>query len=169
MQPTRRFPILLTAALALAFIVAWIRLPPAGAAETASPPNPPAPFDGVISKNTHSLVEAGRQIFRYDTFGDEAFWGDTIKLHQAIAGQKLGGVGPGVSPKTALSVGLKVDADALPASLVDNIKKEKVDLEDPATTLALLKLNSVVGVTGLFTTDGKLSRSASSAPSATQP
>ncbi|MEP6993271.1 MAG: hypothetical protein ABI968_02025, partial [Acidobacteriota bacterium] len=102
------------------------------------------------------MVEAGRQIFRYDTFGDEAFWGDTIKLHQAISGQKLGGVGPGVSPKTALSVGLKVDADALPASLVDNIQKGKVDLEDPATTLALLKLNSVLGVTGLFATDGKL-------------
>ena len=80
------------------------------------------------------MIEAGRQIFRYDTFGDEAFWGDTLKLHQAIAGQKLGGVGPGVSPKTALSVGLKVDADALPASLADSIKKGTVDLDDPATS-----------------------------------
>jgi hypothetical protein len=156
MRLNNRSLFVLTSALALAFVFAWIRLPVAGAGETASPPNPSAPFDGVISKNTHSMVEAGRQIFRYETFGDEAFWGDTIKLHQAIAGQKLGGIGPGVSPKTALSVGLKVDADALPASLVDNIKKGKVDLDDPATTLALLKLNSVIGVTGLFATDGKL-------------
>jgi hypothetical protein len=56
----------------------------------------------------------GRQIFRFDTFGDEGFWGDTLKLHQAIEGSQLGGVGPGVSPKTALAVGLKVDVDALP-------------------------------------------------------
>jgi hypothetical protein len=48
-----------------------------------------------------------RKTFRFDTFGDEAFWGDTLKLHRAIAGSKLGGVGPGVSPRTALSVGLK--------------------------------------------------------------
>jgi hypothetical protein len=123
---------------------------------TSTQQRPPSPFDGVISKNTETMLEQGRHVFRYDTFGDEAFWGDTIKLHQAIAGQKLGGVGPGVSPKTALSVGLKVDADALPAALVDNIKKGKVDLDDPATTLALLKLNSVIGVTGLFATDGKL-------------
>lgn len=41
----------------------------------------------------------GRAIFRFNTFGDEAFWGDTLLLHQAIAGQALGGVGPGVSPR----------------------------------------------------------------------
>ena len=128
MLRNRRFPIVRTAALVLALLFAGIRMLAAGAAETATPPNPSAPFDGVISKNTQSMLEAGRQIFRYDTFGDEAFWGDTIKLHQAIAGQKLGGVAPGVSPTTALSVGLKVDADALPASLVDSIKKGKVDL-----------------------------------------
>jgi hypothetical protein len=156
MPPSKRFPIVLTAGLVLALLFAWIRVPATAAAEAKSPPNPSAPFDGVISKNTQSMMETGRQIFRYDTFGDEAFWGDTIKLHRAIAGQKLGGVGPGVSPKTALSVGLKVDADALPASLVDSIKKGKVDLEDPATTLALLKLNSVLGVTGQFAPDGKL-------------
>jgi hypothetical protein len=130
---------------------------------SAAPPGKPAsqprslsPFDGVISKNTEAMIEQGRHVFRYDTFGDEAFWGDTIKLHQAIAGQKLGGVGSGVSPKTALAVGLKVDADALPPSLVEGIKKGKVNLDDPATTLALLKLNSVLGVTGFFATDGKL-------------
>ena len=156
MATNKRFRIVLTTGLVLAAIFAWIRMPPSVAAESAPPSNPSAPFDGVISKNTDSMIDAGRRIFRYDTFGDEAFWGDTLKLHQAIAGQKLGGVGPGVSPKTALSVGLKVDADALPAALADSIKKGKVDLEDPATTLALLKLNSVLGVTGLFAADGKL-------------
>lgn len=113
-------------------------------------------FDLVIKQNAQRMIEEGRQIFRFDTFGDEAFWGDTLKLHQAIEGAKLGGVGPGVSPKTALSVGLKVDADALPPALVKQIKAGKVNLDDPATTLALLKLNAVVGVTGFFDKQGNL-------------
>lgn len=113
-------------------------------------------FDGLIRENAQQMIEEGRRIFRFDTFGDEAFWGDTLKLHQAIAGAKLGGVGPGVSPKTALAVGLKVDMDALPADLVEQIKAGKVNLDDPATTLALLKLNSVLGVTGFFSGDGSL-------------
>ena len=90
-------------------------------------------------------MEQGKQIFRYDTFGSEDFWGGKLRLHEAIAGQKLGGVGNGVSPKTALALGLKVDAEALPADLVAQIKAGKVDLDDPATTVALLKLNAVVG------------------------
>jgi hypothetical protein len=64
------------------------------------------------------------------------FGGDTLKLHQAVAGAKQGGVGPGVSPKTALAVGLKVDLDALPQSLVDGFKNGTVDLTDPATIVA---------------------------------
>jgi hypothetical protein len=110
----------------------------------------------MISNYAQEMLKQGRQIFRFDTFGDEAFWGDTLRLHQAIAGEKQGGVGPGVSPKTALAVGLKVDLDALPASLVDQLKAGKVNLDDPATTLALLKLNSVVGVTGHFDQQGRL-------------
>src|SRR5262245_65382978 len=66
--------------------------------------------DSVVADNARRMLDEGRRVFRYETFGDEAYWGDTLKLHQAIAGAKLGGVGPGVSPKTALSVGLKVDA-----------------------------------------------------------
>ncbi len=65
-------------------------------------------------KDALQMIKEGRQTFRYDTFGDEEFWGDALQLHRAIAGEKLGGVGPGVSPKTALTVGLKVDAEALP-------------------------------------------------------
>jgi hypothetical protein len=102
------------------------------------------------------MLAQGRETFRYDTFGDEAFWGGTLKLHEAIAGAKNGGVGPGVSPKTALSVGLKVDSEALPKSVVDGIRKGAVDLNDPATTIALLKLKAVVGVTGFVDRKGKL-------------
>ena len=110
----------------------------------------------MVEQNVRNLIDEGRHTFRFDTFGDEAFWGDTLKLHQAIAGAKLGGVGAGVSPATALAVGLKVDVDALPESLRDDLAHAKVNLADPATTLALLKLNSVVGVTGLFDTDGRI-------------
>ena len=103
-------------------------------------------FDRQISENSRRMFEEGKQIFRYDTFGDEAYWSDKLKLHQAIQGSKFGGIGPGVSPKTALAVGLKVDMDALPADLVEKIKKGEVNLDDPATTLALIKLDSVLGV-----------------------
>jgi hypothetical protein len=106
--------------------------------------------DDPIGDNARKMLGEGQKTFRFATFGDEAFWGDQLKLHQAIAGAKNGGSGPGVSPKMALSVGLKVDMDALPADLVTQIKANKVDLDDPATTLALLKLNAVVGVTGIF-------------------
>jgi len=113
-------------------------------------------FDRTISDSNERLINDGRQIFRFDTFGDEAFWGDTLKLHQAIAGAANGGVGTGVSPKTALAVGLKVDSDALPPAVVNGIKAGAVDLNDPKTTLALLQLNAVVGVTGHFDGTGKM-------------
>jgi mono/diheme cytochrome c family protein len=112
--------------------------------------------DATILAHVQQTLEEGRRVFRFDTFGDEAFWGDQLQLHRAIAGEKLGGVGPGVSPKTALSVGLKVDAGALPESLVTDLQGGKVNLDDPATTLALLKLNAVVGVTGFFDDQGGL-------------
>jgi hypothetical protein len=107
-------------------------------------------IDRAIRTSALTMVEDGRDIFRFDTFGDEEFWGDALKLHQAIQGSHLGGVGSGVSPKTALGVGLKVDADALPRKLRGQLKRGEVNLDDPATTLALLKLNAVVGVTGFF-------------------
>lgn len=113
-------------------------------------------FEQQVEQNRAQMFQQGKQIFRFDTFGDEAFWGGTLHLHQAIAGEKNGGVGPGVSPKAALGVGLKVDADALPAELVQQIKAGKVNLDDPATTLALLKLNAVVGVTGHLDGQGRL-------------
>jgi len=124
--------------------------------KTAQRTPPASSFNQVIQTNAQQMLQEGQKTFRYDTFGDETFWGDTLHLHQAIAGEKNGGVGPGVSPKTALSVGLKVDADAIPPALAAKIKAGQVNLDDPATTLALLKLNAVVGVTGFFDAQGKI-------------
>lgn len=117
---------------------------------------PLLPFADEVLDNAVQMVADGRQTFRFDTFGDEVFWGDTLQLHRAIEGSKFGGVGPGVSPKTALEVGLKVDVDALPAALREKLKHGKVNLDDPAVTLALLKLNAVIGVTGFFNENGSL-------------
>ena len=104
-----------------------------------------------------NLIADGQQIFRFDTFGDEDFWGGQLQLHKAIEGAQFGGVGPGVSPNTALAVGLKVDVQALPGSLQTQLNNGQVDLNDPAVTLALLKLNAVLGLTGFFNSDGSLS------------
>src|SRR4051794_28630939 len=93
---------------------------------TAQPSDPAA-------ENAQRMLKEGQQTFRFDTFGDEAFWGDTLKLHQAIAGEANGGVGAGVSPNLALKVGLKVDMDALPADLVAKVQAKQVNLDDPAT------------------------------------
>ncbi|WP_420472649.1 hypothetical protein [Noviherbaspirillum sp. ST9] len=128
-----------------------------GAAYSNSDARPASPGMGATpGSDIQKQIADGRQIFRFDTFGDEAFWGDTLRLHQAIAGQNNGGVGPGVSPKTALAVGLKVDAEALPAELQQQISQGKVNLDDPTTTVALLRLDAVVGVKGLFDSSGNL-------------
>src|SRR3954447_14398807 len=103
--------------------------------------------DDLIASAAQSLAN-GRNTFRFDTFGDEAFWGDALKLHLAIEGPAHGGVAPGVSPRTALALGLKVDVDALPPSIVQALQSGAVNLDDPAATLTLLRLNAVVGLTG---------------------
>jgi mono/diheme cytochrome c family protein len=90
------------------------------------------------------LVAEGKEIFRSDTYGDEVFWTDTARMHEVIESA--------VSPALALQVGLKVDADALPQGVKDAIVAGQVDLTDPATTLALLKLNAVVGLRGTVET-----------------
>jgi hypothetical protein len=126
------------------------------AQQRAAMPQKADGFDSRIDRNAQQMLEQGRQIFRFDTFGDEVYWTDTLKLHRAIEGEKLGGVGPGVSPKTALAVGLKVDMDELPADLVEKLKKDEVNLDDPATTLALVKLDAVLGVKGTFNQNGSL-------------
>jgi len=96
-----------------------------------------------------ALVDTGRQIFRFDTFGNETFWSDTLGLHEAISAV--------VSPQLALQVGLKVDADALPAEIKAALQAQTIDLGDPATTIALLELDAVVGVAGQVE-NGQLTR-----------
>lgn len=102
------------------------------------------------------MISDGKEIFRYDTFGDERFWGDQLRLHEVIAGESNGGVGPGVSPKTAMELGLKVDVEALPRKLRRKIRRGRVNLDDPATTVELLRLDAVVGVKGFFSDSGRL-------------
>jgi mono/diheme cytochrome c family protein len=120
-----------------------------------SQPSEAAPA-GQPAGTATDLIAQGKDIFRNDTFGDEGFWGGALQLDKAIEGAAHGGVGPGVSPKTALAVGLKVDVEALPHSVRDDLSEGQVDLDDPASTLALLKLNAVVGVKGIFDDAGSL-------------
>lgn len=103
-----------------------------------------------ISPSTTALF---RQVI---TYGDEQFWGDSLRLHEAIEGKRFGGVGSGVSPLEALELGLKVDVDALPEDLVQDLKEGKVDLNDAAVTLALIKQNAIVGIKGSFNSNGTL-------------
>src|SRR5918993_534025 len=113
-------------------------------------------FDKEIEQNAARMMREGRQTFRHDTFGDEAFWGGLLDLHLAIEGTRFGGVGPGLSPRAALGLGLKVDVDALPPGLVKQLRQGGVNRDDPAVTLALLRHDAVVGVKGFFGDDDGL-------------
>jgi hypothetical protein len=106
--------------------------------------------------NASNLVLQGQKIFRFDTFGDQAFWGDMLKLHQTIEGSQFGGIGSGLSPNAAVMAGLKVDVDALPSTLVQQIGSGAADLNDPGVTLTLLNANAVIGITGFFNSNGSL-------------
>jgi cytochrome c5 len=106
----------------------------------------PGSFDEAIAANGGELFTRGQQVFRFDTFGDERFWSDGLKLHLAIAGARLGGVGAGVSPAAALGAGLKVDVDMVPPAILAGIRAGTVDLNDPANTQALIAAKAVVGV-----------------------
>lgn len=107
-------------------------------------------YDRHLLTNARAMILEGRQTFRFDTFGNEQFWGATLKLHEAIKGAALGGGGPGLAPSQALALGLKIDVKALPIPLQMDLKQGRIDLEDPAITVELLRLNSVVGLTGFF-------------------
>jgi hypothetical protein len=155
-MPGRWSPVLIRSAIAGALGLAALSLPIV--AQTVSQTTGKS-FSDASDAYAKKLLADGKQIFRFDTFGDEDFWGGQLKLHQAIQGSKLGGVGPGVSPKQALELGLKVDMDAVPKAVADALKAGKVDLNDPANTLLLLKANAVVGVTGFFNPDGKTLKS----------
>jgi cytochrome c5 len=91
------------------------------------------------------LVAEGQRVFRFETFGDEQLWTDTLRLDEVVE--------KSVDPTTALAVGLKVDADALPPGIL-----ETVDLKSPATTVALLEMNAVVGLQATIDADGRIAR-----------
>ena len=150
----RQVKVLLAGGVLAFVVVCVIALRQASPVAQTGAGHPGGSFDSAIDDNAERMIEEGRQIFRFDTFGSEDFWGGKLRLHEAIVGEKLGGVGPGVSPRLALSLGLKVDAEALPAALVEAIKAGAVDMDDPASTVALLKANAVVGVTAFLNADG---------------
>jgi len=110
-----------------------------------------------VERDALRQIRKGKEIFRYATFGSEDFWSDELHLHRAIAGEAHGGVGPGLSPKAALELGLKVDVASLPQSVRRAIRRGAVDLDDPDVTLQLLQLDAVVGLTGFFDSAGRLS------------
>jgi hypothetical protein len=112
-------------------------------------------FDAAAAQQAEAYLADGKRTFRFDTFGSEEFWGGRLKLHRAIAGAKLGGIGHGLSPERALELGLKVDMEAVPTRVAAAIRAGRVDLTDPAVTVLLLKLDAVVGVTGFFSRNGK--------------
>jgi hypothetical protein len=136
-------------------LLASAALIPAAAQMPSDAPASGKDYDAAAAEQARRYLEEGRQTFRFDTFGSEEFWGGKLKLHEAIAGEKLGGKGPGLSPTKALEVGLKVDVNAIPPEVAEALNKGEVDLNDPASTLVLLQANAVVGVTGFFAEDGK--------------
>ena len=121
--------------------------------DNAAAPAPTSVDPGAIDvagSMSPATIAAGKEIFRFDTFGDETFWTDTLRMHEVI--RTL------VSPNTALAVGLKVDADALPAEVKAGILDGSIKLDLPATTVALLKLDAVVGVVGEVDASNTLTR-----------
>src|SRR5262249_56262596 len=102
-------------------------------------------FLGNARQNARQLVDQGQQIFRFDTYGDETFWGDQLGLHQVVAS---------TSPSQALDLGLKVDSEKLSPAVVEQIKGGKINLNDPAVTVELVKANAVLGVIGRVNPDG---------------
>jgi hypothetical protein len=114
----------------------------------------PNSFTDDIEHNASAMISDGRNVFRHDTFGDEFYWGDTLQLHLAIAGERHGGVGPGLTPRQALEAGLKVDVDHLPGILANAIRGGSASLDEVQTTLELLKANAVVGVKAFYDNGG---------------
>jgi hypothetical protein len=106
-----------------------------------------------IEINFYELLDRGRATFRFETFGSEAYWGDRLKLHQAIAGEKYGGVGEGLTPRKALQLGLKVDFEAVPSALGDVLKGMSLSFDDVKNTHNLLKHDAVVGVKAFYEGD----------------
>ena len=134
----------------LAFIAVTLGAAVSGCGATGSTPEgserpPTAGAPATEEPTSPALVEEGQRVFRFETFGDEQLWTDKLRLHEVVE--------KNVDPTTALKVGLKVDADALPPGIL-----EKVDLKSPATTVALLKMNAVVGLQATVDANNHITR-----------
>lgn len=148
--PRLFFPVASTLATML-LVFACVHMP------TYAPQNPAVKnemhsdeYRDAVSDYHEKLFREGREIFRHDTFGSEDFWSGKLRLHEAIAGKRFGGVGDGLTPKDALKLGLKVDTGVLSKILAEAVKGGKVDLGDVKTTMELLKADAVVGVAAKF-------------------
>ena len=115
---------------------------------------------GRVEIEAQRMVTEGRRTFRYDTYGDEAFWSGQLRIHEALAT---------LTPRQVLGLGVKVDADALSARTLQAIRHGRVNLDDPAVTADLLKQKAVLGVIGSFDANGSLTAVVSLAPFATPP
>jgi len=146
-DPTQRNTQVRAAALALMMFTAGTALSACGTGKPAAEGTPPVATAEPQAKQESSATEvaAGQRVFRFETFGDEQLWTDKLRLNEVVE--------KNVDPTTALKVGLKVDADALPAGIL-----EKVDLKSPATTVALLKMNAVVGLQATVDADNHITR-----------
>jgi mono/diheme cytochrome c family protein len=98
-----------------------------------------------MDESSPALIAEGQHVFRFDTFGNETFWTDTLRMNEVVE--------KNVDPTTALKVGLKVDSEVLPPGIL-----ETVDLKSPATTVALLKMNAVVGIQATVDADNHITR-----------
>lgn len=139
MRSQKRFVLLSGTALSATLLL--VALSRAAERSTA-----PVARDPVVA-HAMGMIAEGRHTFRYDTFGDQVFWSRTLGIHQALKT---------VSPRTALSVGLKVDSEALPPGVLAQLARNEIDLDDPAVTATLLQLDAVVGLRGFFKPDGTL-------------
>src|SRR5438067_11222520 len=147
----RRTPIVLLGSMfTLVAVYACAHLSTKGTPENEAVRSQPNSFTDDIEGNASGSLKEGRSVFRLETFGDEYFWSDTLQLHLAIAGQRHGGVGPGLTPRQALAVGLKVDVDHLPSIMANAIRGGSASLDEVQTTLELVKADAVVGVQGFY-------------------
>lgn len=136
--------------LALIGAYACTHLNTAGTPENSAVRAEPGSFTEATDNHAAAMLREGREIFRHETYGDEYFWSDTLQLNRAIAGERHGGVGPGLTPRQALALGLKVDVDHLPGIMASAIRGGSASLDEVQTTLELLKANAVVGVKAFY-------------------
>jgi Di-haem oxidoreductase, putative peroxidase len=140
------------AAIALITVAACRSLPadvdtdPAARTQAA----PRDEWEDKVGKNAQDMLEEGKKVFRHETFGSEAFWGGKLQLHKALLRQEKGGIGPGITPRQALQLGIKADVAAVPKLLREVLQEGAVSLDNPDTTLELLRANAILGVRGTF-------------------